>query len=873
MALLEQTHIQGDGMVKEIEGSAISLVLQNLQQDQYQYPIKSFIREIASNSVDAIEEKKIARSILTGKSKVEDHYSSLESDITKDSKFDPEYYDLNYLSDEDTIIIKYVNVDRSVSNRDKIIIEDTGVGLGGNRLRGFFRPAFSTKRLNKSALGKWGIGSKSGLATGVESYQIVSRHNGREYKFDIYNDRFYSTTPRFSESGENPCEVWKAKRYTEDGGTEDFDNLIYYTLTDKPNGLTVIMDVKNPIRNKNKFFDAVKSQLTYFNYVRFIEQYSSGVENEIFFKTKVLYQDEHLIIPEENYYSVPHLVLNGVNYGVIDFSEAEMDEKRGNIGIIGDPSEIDVNQSRESVRYTDRTRKALKKYLENSILVAQNYVNKNMLEFQEDFLKWAIACRDLKSKNTRDNVFSRLSGLADLEQVEFTYKDTPIKYNQTNFKKIFVGFRVSRVEVVKSNNAYTTKSIDINSWENFSPNVIFYRDSSDNRYTSLLMGYISELTHERYIYLITPTDVSELTEEESNMHELVLSLLKDSKTLSNLSEIVIPQEFIDAKAEAQKQHEEAVKEEMLQASLSEKELRKKNGLLLYHTFALSRNHYRGDITSDSYISKTRCEVHIDNIPTNFTKETTIYGTTQDIPYLKSVLFMMDKTLYERGNLIESSRFKVITVSKEVVKYIDQHATHVIKALQDIKGTKLSVMKSIKEYNTASYFKYLHENKDFRFLGAFKDVDEDAFNVFKELCSYAKLNGFGGGTKVNLNGSEELKDYLTKISDFQLQIIKYSDDKDKIAEISKSLFNTPKIDSCDAVDIEIYAKFKALEDYVSDLKDMFRSLSDHGDYNIPGFSEYSSTYREYIKLKGVPSYSEFLKDWNEELKVEEYKNNN
>ena len=52
---------------------------------------------------------------------------------------------------------------------------------------------FSTKRLNKKALGKWGIGSKSGLSTGVESYQMTSRYNGREYKFDIYNDRFFST--------------------------------------------------------------------------------------------------------------------------------------------------------------------------------------------------------------------------------------------------------------------------------------------------------------------------------------------------------------------------------------------------------------------------------------------------------------------------------------------------------------------------------------------------------------------------------------------------------------------------------------------------------------------------------------------------------
>ena len=139
MALLEEKQMFGSGMVKEIEESAISLILQNLQQDQYQYPEKSFIREIVSNCVDAIEEKKVAKSILTGESSVEDHYSSVESDITKDSKFDSEYYNLDFLSPEDRIEITYIN--RYTSNRDKIVIEDTGVGLGDSRLQGFFRPA------------------------------------------------------------------------------------------------------------------------------------------------------------------------------------------------------------------------------------------------------------------------------------------------------------------------------------------------------------------------------------------------------------------------------------------------------------------------------------------------------------------------------------------------------------------------------------------------------------------------------------------------------------------------------------------------------------------------------------------------------------
>ena len=139
MALLEEKQMFGSGMVKEIEESAISLILQNLQQDQYQYPEKSFIREIVSNCVDAIEEKKVAKSILTGESSIEDHYSSVESDITKDSKFDSEYYNLDFLSPEDRIEITYIN--RYTSNRDKIVIEDTGVGLGDSRLQGFFRPA------------------------------------------------------------------------------------------------------------------------------------------------------------------------------------------------------------------------------------------------------------------------------------------------------------------------------------------------------------------------------------------------------------------------------------------------------------------------------------------------------------------------------------------------------------------------------------------------------------------------------------------------------------------------------------------------------------------------------------------------------------
>ena len=66
--------------------------------------------------------------------------------------------------------------------------------------------------------------------------------------------------------------------------------------------------------------------------------------------------------------------------------------------------------------------------------MAQNYIEKEVIINQGDFLKWALACRDIKSKNSRDNIFSRLSGL-DLTQVEFTHKESGFKYNSNKFQK------------------------------------------------------------------------------------------------------------------------------------------------------------------------------------------------------------------------------------------------------------------------------------------------------------------------------------------------------------------------------------------------------------------------------------------------------
>lgn len=137
MAILEQqtTEING-GFEKKIEEGSMGLMMDILQKYQYQFPIKSSIRELASNGLDSIAEREVAKRILTGQNKVSDFYEEKEGSLYKDSKFDPEYYDLKYLSDDPNVYITY-HVGSGVE-KDKVTIEDNGVGLGLYRLSSYF---------------------------------------------------------------------------------------------------------------------------------------------------------------------------------------------------------------------------------------------------------------------------------------------------------------------------------------------------------------------------------------------------------------------------------------------------------------------------------------------------------------------------------------------------------------------------------------------------------------------------------------------------------------------------------------------------------------------------------------------------------------
>lgn len=149
---IKKTKGLGSGVLEKTiyEGSK-AIMFNVLQSSQYSMPYKSSVRELVSNSLDSIKEKQNSINIINGDAKIQDLYLEKEGEEFKDSKFNRDYYDLKWLSQNNTATIIYIEND--TETRDRIQFIDEGVGLGKDRLINFFSLGFSSKRLSKSQLG------------------------------------------------------------------------------------------------------------------------------------------------------------------------------------------------------------------------------------------------------------------------------------------------------------------------------------------------------------------------------------------------------------------------------------------------------------------------------------------------------------------------------------------------------------------------------------------------------------------------------------------------------------------------------------------------------------------------------------------------
>lgn len=287
----------GKEIKMKLSENASSFVFQMFTKNVYSNPIGTVVREITSNCFDSHIEAGVNAPVL------------IKKFVDKTS---------------DTIYISFI---------------DYGVGMSPNRVENIYGVYFeSTKRLDNSQIGGFGIGAKSVLAykrsTGAgegeydNSFYVITNFNGIRYMYCIY------------EGKESPV-----------------ISLLHQENTSECNGT----EVRIPVLEKdvNKFEQEMVRQLYYFENIIF-----EGFNNQELNEYKII-RGKSFWFRGSQYTNSMHICLGRVAYP-IDYNVLGLSSNDYNIPVavkleVGD---INVTVSRESLDYSEATIKFLKKKLE-----------------------------------------------------------------------------------------------------------------------------------------------------------------------------------------------------------------------------------------------------------------------------------------------------------------------------------------------------------------------------------------------------------------------------------------------------------------------------------------------------------------------------
>lgn len=405
------------GGLKKMDKDAEDLLMQNMQIDIYKYPIKSFIRETVSNCVDSIKEAEIARKIIVDGEPVSKYYSDSDDKLAKASKFNRGYYNFDHINAEPKVIINYLRY--YTSKEDYIKIKDQGgVGIWGDRIAGYLDLGWSSKRLSK-ALGCFGIGGKSPLAV-ANSFRSTIVYEGKRIILDITLKGYNSVVPAMNDDGEfNKFITWKSLRINADGKEEEYDFKAYYELCNETNGVEIGLVVPKGSMYY-KIDEAITDQLGYLDveidYCKHFYEWSDTPVKECIKATK-LYEDELLVVSTEKY-TKPFILLNNINYGMVDMEELGLSTVYAAVGLKIQPESLDVSQSRESVKYTPKTIKSLSEAMEAAKVLAKEYVTADKEISDVSLLDWYIGTmrkkEGIKQEITNEmKIYTALKGLLD----------------------------------------------------------------------------------------------------------------------------------------------------------------------------------------------------------------------------------------------------------------------------------------------------------------------------------------------------------------------------------------------------------------------------------------------------------------------------
>jgi len=344
----------------------------------YSDPIGSIVREVTSNCYDAHREKEL----------------KIKHFIPMTKEDDPKWF--HDKSKKPQIEFQEENILLGIGNA--FLFRDFGVGLSKNRVEEIYTLfGNSTKRDNNHQIGGFGIGAKSPFSY-TDTFYIISNHNGQKFSYMLYrgNDAFH-------------MDLMKTSNTTELNSTE----------------VIIPINSEDSYRDIKNFVKAINNQLTYFIGLEFINiEEGSGKKVE---STKIDYEDDDIAISvdkDADRYSTDelHLMVGRVRYPLNqEMVDSQVNWRSEDIpcAMKFEVGELDLVPSREAIRYTDKTKDAIK----DKILKIQ----KNMKQVCEkelancsdviDWMKHASALKENSSHygKTYDSVFSVQSYLAKME--------------------------------------------------------------------------------------------------------------------------------------------------------------------------------------------------------------------------------------------------------------------------------------------------------------------------------------------------------------------------------------------------------------------------------------------------------------------------
>jgi hypothetical protein len=664
------------------------------------------------------------------------------------------------------------------------------------------------------------------------------------FKFNVYSSKVESCIPKFD-----------LENNVENKEFQFSDGSIYYgSTTHKKNGLTITIEAKK--HHKEQYIQAIQSQMTYFDCIKLRVIESNNVQN-VNVGSKVLFENDKLIISDNNFYSKPHIVINKVNYGYINFEELELVPLYGNIGIKVDAEEVETTPSREELIWSDPTKKTVLQRFKDCKDTATAMLNEELKE--EDFVKWLRLCKSISSSyNSSNPTLTRLANIVSLKEIEFSYKNM---FTYSFGWHTYSGLREVSRNIHNKKNKVVDQIVRESSDKVNLP--IYYTEgNASNRKDRYLVFY-----HNGPFILFQPnleqkypeTMEPHIKDKHEEQKALLTKLFLQSKEVIMYDDIVVPEEFNGSDLDTVEEEED--EEQRAESNMSNEERRKLQGKVVVHTPRV-----------DTYGSYTyqKIEIPVKDLD-SWDEEEIYYGSDKDKPLIElaALLTRPGHGFGVAGTLKDSARHvydvweyyrrycthffcdnpvKLIKVAESTTK-LYKDFSHITKFFYTFKKGKISMSNKLIKWNTAR--KINEKIEELRFLHNFEVAPEKQAS-YKKFIDYVHENhrhiDFSRRNDEISSGYNSMISHVDKVESFQTFVTNGATNE-AIAEVAKQLFGTDSVTEACVIDYELYKEFLDLLEWGSSISVFLNKMNIlTRETGLP--SEFEAELRWYCSQKGV-----------------------